>query len=174
MSSNIFLIGRDRALTELSRSPYDSEELLQALIADHPAILGAATGSDGGLLLVRREYAVPDAQDGYGRWSLEHLFLDRNAVPILVEVKRATDTRARREVVAQMLDYSANAVAYWPIDGLVEAYRVTLRRKGPHPMRAWPSSSARLSQRHFGGPSKRTFEAVGSEWCSWRTRLGRS
>ena len=119
MSPNIFLIDRDRALTELSRSPYNSEELLQALIADHPTILGAATGSDGGLLLVKRECAVPDAENGYGRWSLDHLFLDRNGVPILVEVKRATDTRARREVVAQMLDYAANGVAYWPIDGLV-------------------------------------------------------
>jgi hypothetical protein len=33
-----------------------------------------------------------------------------------VEVKRATDTRIRREVVGQMLDYAANSQRYWPID----------------------------------------------------------
>ena len=34
-------------------------------------------------------------------------------MPVLVEVKRAVDTRLRREVVGQMLDYAANGVAYW-------------------------------------------------------------
>jgi hypothetical protein len=37
-------------------------------------------------------------------------------VPTLVEVKRSTDTRIRREVVGQMLDYAANAILYWPIE----------------------------------------------------------
>jgi hypothetical protein len=31
-----------------------------------------------------------------------------------VEVKRSDDTRIRREVVGQMLDYAANGVVYWP------------------------------------------------------------
>ena len=39
--------------------------------------------------------------------SLDHLFLDHDAVPTLVEVKRSNATRSRREVVAQMLDYAA-------------------------------------------------------------------
>jgi hypothetical protein len=65
---------------------------------------------------------VPDAEGLVGRWSLDHLFLDREGVPVLVEVKRATDTRARREVVAQMLDYAANGVAYWPVEHLMDAY----------------------------------------------------
>jgi hypothetical protein len=34
----------------------------------------------------------------------------------LIEVKRSEDTRIRREVAGQMLDYAANAVTYWPID----------------------------------------------------------
>jgi hypothetical protein len=56
---------------------------------------------------------VPAEADGSGRWSLDHLFLDQDGVPTLVEIKRASDTRLRREVVAQMLDYAANAVNYW-------------------------------------------------------------
>ena len=39
-----------------------------------------------------------------------------DANPTLVEVKRSSDTRERREVVGQMLDYAANAVVYWPIE----------------------------------------------------------
>ncbi len=35
--------------------------------------------------------------------------VDKEGVPILVEVKRSTDTRIRREVVAQMLDYACRA-----------------------------------------------------------------
>ena len=46
------------------------------------------------------------------------MFLDQDAIPTIVEVKRSTDTRIRREVVGQMLDYAANAVVYWPVDRL--------------------------------------------------------
>ena len=60
--------------------------------------------------------AVPSEEGGGGRWSLDHLFLDQDAIPTLVEVKRSTDSRIRREVVGQMLDYAANAVAYWPVE----------------------------------------------------------
>jgi hypothetical protein len=40
------------------------------------------------------------------------VFLDQDAVPTLVEVKRSSDARIRREVVGQMLDYAANGVRY--------------------------------------------------------------
>lgn len=41
------------------------------------------------------------------------MFLDQDAVPTLVEVKRSENTQIRREVVGQMLDYAANAVVHW-------------------------------------------------------------
>ena len=53
-----------------------------------------------------------------GGWSLDHLFIDQEGIPTLVEVKRSSDTRIRREVVGQMLDYAANAVVYWPVEDL--------------------------------------------------------
>ena len=46
-------------------------------------------------------------------------------MPVLVEVKQASDTRARREVVAQMLDYAANGIAYWSIEQIVAAFHQT-------------------------------------------------
>lgn len=67
-----------------------------------------------------REAGVPGTDDGSNRWSVDHVFLDQDGVPTLVEVKRGSDTRIRREVVGQMLDYAANAVAYWRA-GVVQA-----------------------------------------------------
>ena len=52
---------------------------------------------------------------------------------MLVEVKRSSDTRTRREVVAQMLEYAANGVAYWPIDRVIQAYRDTTQNSGQDP-----------------------------------------
>ena len=39
-------------------------------------------------------------------------------MPTFIEVKRASDTRARREVVAQMLDYAANGSMFWTAEQL--------------------------------------------------------
>ena len=60
--------------------------------------------------MLSREAPLASEQDGAGRWSVDHLPLDQDAIPTIVEVKRSSDTRIRREVVGQMLDYAANAV----------------------------------------------------------------
>jgi hypothetical protein len=54
-------------------------------------------------------------------------------VPTLVEVKRQSDTRLRREVVGQMLDYAANAVVYWPVDQLRIEFEAACAKKGVDP-----------------------------------------
>jgi hypothetical protein len=53
---------------------------------------------------------------------VDHLFLDQDGVPTIVEVKRCSDSRIRREVVGQMLDYAANAVVYWPVEDIRARY----------------------------------------------------
>ncbi|THB68926.1 MAG: hypothetical protein D6E12_05660 [Desulfovibrio sp.] len=63
-------------------------------------------------LLVKHEMPVKDPESGSERWSLDLFFLDQDAVPTFVECKRFKDTRARREVVAQMIDYAANSHVY--------------------------------------------------------------
>jgi hypothetical protein len=93
----------------MNETPFDAESVLQALIAQHPEMLTDEDAGQGRLLLVRREATVMDQEDGGGRWSLDRLYVDTDGVPTLVEVKRSSDTRGRREVVAQMLDYAANA-----------------------------------------------------------------
>src|SRR5215467_1408492 len=104
----------------MDESRYDSEAVLQELLAKYPDLLaGDAVGDEPRRwLLVDREAGLPTEEDGGGRWAVDHLFLDQDAIPTLVEVKRSSDTRIRREVVGQILDYAANAVLYWPIETL--------------------------------------------------------
>jgi hypothetical protein len=102
-------------LVEMVEEPYEAEALLQELLERHPALL---TGDDspvagGEWLLVRREASVVLGTEGGPRGWLDHLFVDGEGIPTLVEVKRSSDSRVRREVVGQMLDYAANAAAGW-------------------------------------------------------------
>lgn len=116
----IYLISDDETLVPLRERPYDSEDLLQELLATYPDLLAGdqMSTTPRRWILIRREYKVPDDEAASGRWSLDHLFVDQDGIPTLVEVKRSSDTRLRRKVVAQMLDYAANGVAYWPIEEL--------------------------------------------------------
>lgn len=121
MNDNVFLQTPD-ALIPLSRSTYENESVLQEILARYPEVLAGpkTVGESDRLLLIDREIPVPDSEGGGAVFSLDHLFVDSAGVPILVEVKRSTDTRIRREVVGQMLDYAANAIAFWP-DSFIEA-----------------------------------------------------
>jgi len=136
MSGGIFLIKDDETLIEMTEKEYDSEELLQELLAKYPNLL-AGDQIDSEFprrwLLVSREINVPDAEDGYGRFSLDHLFLDQDAIPTLVEVKRSSDTRIRREVVGQMMDYAANAVVYWPVETIRVKFEQNCEKSGLSP-----------------------------------------
>lgn len=84
-------------------------------------------------VLVKREAGVADREEGSGRWSLDHLFIDAEGIPTFVEVKRSSDTRARREVVAQMLDYAANGIAYWNVERLRTWFEAACDEDGDDP-----------------------------------------
>ena len=121
MSGGIYLVRSDGQLVEMTEQDYVSEDRLQELLAKYPNLLaGDQIDNDEPRrwLLISREVALASEEDGAGRWLVDHLFLDQDAIPTIVEVKRSADTRIRREVVGQMLDYAANAVVYWSVEGL--------------------------------------------------------
>ena len=121
MSGGIYLVWSDGQLVEMTEQDYVSEDRLQELLAKYPNLLaGDQIDNDEPRrwLLISREVVLASEEDGAGRWSVDHLFLDQDAIPTIVEVKRSADTRIRREVVGQMLDYAANAVVYWPVEDL--------------------------------------------------------
>lgn len=118
-TESIFLLGSDSKIEQVPYHAYSSEGVLQDLIARYPNLLaGEQIDPDDPprWLLVSREAGVPDSDSASDRWSADHLLLDHRGVPTLVEVKRSSDTRIRREVVGQMLEYAANATRYWPTD----------------------------------------------------------
>jgi hypothetical protein len=124
-TGKIFLIDEHgEPVKEMAERPYESEEILQRLLEGTPDLLpGEQMNPDAprNWLLVKRELGVPDGEDKSDRWSVDHLFLDQDGTPTFIECKRASNSRARREVVAQMLDYAANGLVYWSMDALRQA-----------------------------------------------------
>jgi hypothetical protein len=82
---------------------YQAEAVLERLLAESPALLAGDESGTQRLLLVGRT----DDQVGP-----DYMFVDQEGIPTLVEVTRSADPEASRELVGQMIDYAANAVAY--------------------------------------------------------------
>jgi hypothetical protein len=94
----------------------DEDKELQALLEQNYGLLpGDQIDPEAPCrwMLVKREMPVPDTATGADRWSIDFFFVDQNATPTFVECKRYRDTRSRREVVGQMLEYVANGQHYW-------------------------------------------------------------
>ena len=136
MSNKIFLINNEGNLSELIESYYDSEDLLQSLLSNYPALLAGGQIDEikpRKWILVSREFGIPDKENSGNRWSLDHLFIDQEGIPTLVEVKRSKDTRIRREVIGQILDYASNAISYWSITTIISKFESTCEEKGLNP-----------------------------------------
>lgn len=123
--STIFHINENNQAVQLREQRYENEDDFQELIGRYPDILAGEQINPEiprKWILISREMGVPGHEGGNDQWFLDHLFIDQDSVPTFVEVKRSTDTRIRREVVAQMLNYAANASAYWPATRLRQAF----------------------------------------------------
>jgi hypothetical protein len=136
MRGAIFLVAGQGKLVKMDEQEYSLEEHLQALLADYPDLLAGDqinSAQPRRWLLVAREAGVPADEASSLQWRLDHLFLDQDAVPTLVEVKRSSNTEIRRQVVGQMLDYAANAAEYWPPDALPAKFAETCRARAIDP-----------------------------------------
>ena len=86
MSGTIYLIQPDNQLIPLAEQPYDSEALLQSLLAQHPSLLAGEQMTDESprrWLLLSRETPV-SSEDGAASWYVDHLYVDQDAIPTLV------------------------------------------------------------------------------------------
>lgn len=125
-NAKIFLVGKEKGerLIPMVETTYPKEEIVQELLAQYWDLLpGDQIDPDSPRrwLLVSREVGVPGGKDEGGHWSLDHLFLDQDGIPTFVECKLAANPEVRRTVVAQMLEYAANGIAYWEMEKLIEA-----------------------------------------------------
>lgn len=133
---NIFVVESGGRLQRLCESPFDSEDDFQDLIARYPDLIPGGEidpGTPRRWLFLTREAPIADRDNGGARWAMDHLFVDQEAIPTFVEVKRRGDARLRREVVGQMLDYAANAVAYWSQGVLWSAFEESARARSIEP-----------------------------------------
>ena len=151
-------------LVEMVEQPYEAEDVLQRLLADYPGLLAGDLDEEPRRrwLLVQREIGIAGEEDGSDRWSLDHLFLDRDGVPTLVEVKRSSDTRLRREVVGQLLDYAANASAFWGLEKIrlrLKPGMVTRPKRPPASRHTWGTKRIRSG---FGARSGSISRLAGS------------
>ena len=136
MTGKIYLLDEDSSLRAMDETPYEAETLLQSLLSDHPDLLAGdqlLPSSPRRWLLISREIAVPDDVGGGGRWALDHLFIDQEGIPTLVEVKRSTNSQIRREVVGQMLDYAANGTVHWSLEQIKVAFEKRCEVQGLDP-----------------------------------------
>jgi len=127
---------KDGSLTPMKPSLFALEEEFQRLLEDYPELLAGELidpEEPRRWLLVTREIGIPTETDGPGWWSADHLFLDQDGIPTIVEVKRQTDTRIRREVVGQMLDYAANAVVHLKIEVIRGKFEENCQRNKVEP-----------------------------------------
>ena len=136
MTGHIFSIQNDGTLVEMNEAPFASEDIFQELLERYPNLLAGDqidSSDPRRWLLIGREIGIPSEEQGGDRWSLDHLFLDQDAIPTLVEVKRSSDSRIRREVVGQMLDYAANAVVHWPVERIRSQFERQCETAGVDP-----------------------------------------
>ena len=124
MNGKIFLLENGNELIKMEEREYSSELILQDLIADYPDLLAGDQMDEENprkWLLVKKEQELYSEEEGSNVVYLDHLFLDQDGVPTLVEVKRSSDTRIKREVVGQMLDYASNAVVYLQVEEMMSS-----------------------------------------------------
>lgn len=136
MSDGVFVLRDDGTLVEMSEQAYASEAKLQALLAQYPNLLAGEqidSARPRRWLLVSREAGLPQEEGGSSWFAVDHLLVDQDAIPTLVEVKQSTNSEIRRSVVGQLLGYAANAVAHGPIEGLHGQYLARCEQEGLDP-----------------------------------------
>jgi len=118
MNGKIYLIDENEQIHgTMSEIPYKDELQLQRALELQPELIpGDQIDPENPRrwILIDKEAGIPDLAGSGDRWFLDHLLVDQDAIPTLVECKNSGNSELRRKVVAQMLDYAANIRAHWP------------------------------------------------------------
>ena len=95
MSERIYIRVKDGGLEPLEEGRFSTEDELQELIAQYPELLDGEQirpGDPRRWILITREKGIADTPGSAPRWALDHLIIDQDAVPTLVEVKRGSNS----------------------------------------------------------------------------------
>ncbi len=136
MAERIYTRGEQGGLEPLEEEPFSTEDELQSLIAQHPELLDGEQirpGDPRRWLLITREKGIAETPDSGARWAVDHLIVDQDAVPTLVEVKRGLNPEIRRTIVGQVLEYAAHAAGTWTADELRRTFEESASADGHDP-----------------------------------------
>ena len=139
MSERIYTRDEQGRLEPLEEASFSSEDDLQALLAEHPELLDGEQmrpGDPRRWILIKREKGIAEAVDTGDRWALDHLLIDQDATPTLVEVKRGSNSEVRRKVVGQMLEYAAHATGgagSWAVDDIRRDFEDSAKAQDRNP-----------------------------------------
>jgi hypothetical protein len=106
------ILGSQGSAEAIQRVPFSSEAELQRLLADNPSLLQDEAESP--LAFVKSEVNL--GSSGY----LDLLLINKDGLPVAVEVKLQRNAESRREVVAQAIDY-ITSLTHMTVDELDEA-----------------------------------------------------
>jgi hypothetical protein len=132
--SGVFLLQSADSLMAMEPAQFAKEDDFQRLVSRFPELLVGDQidpQSPRRWVLVRREQPISTGEIGASQRSIDQVFLDQDGIPTLVEIKRQSDSRIRREVVGQMLDYAANCATYWSVETLQSGLERTCRETDP-------------------------------------------
>ena len=133
MPERIYTSANDGALEALEETPFSSEDDLQALIAEHPELLDGEQIRPGDArrwILITREKSIAETSGGAAKWAVDHLIIDQDAVPTLVEIKRGSSSEIRRTIMGQLLEYAAHASENWTAEELRDAFERQVGEQG--------------------------------------------
>ena len=143
MTEQIYHLNSQGHLDPMAEEPFALEDTLQKLVADHPKLLSGEQINPNDprrWILISREQGIADTEDGGYRWALDHLLIDQDAIPTLVETKRSDNSQIRRTIVGQMLDYAAFARHTWKIQDIRRDFEESESTAG----RNWEDTLAEL------------------------------
>ena len=135
-AESIYHLDEQGQIEPMTEEPFDLEDTLQKLVADHPELLSGEQMDPADprrWILINREHGIPDTAGGGSRWAVDHLLIDQDAVPTLVEVKRSSNSEIRRTIVGQMLDYAAHARHTWDVRDIRQAFEESRTGSGQNP-----------------------------------------
>ena len=131
---HVYVINEDgrTAIMETVICKDEDKELQRLICANFDLLPGDQIDPDAPCrwMLIKREMPVPDPYTGADRWNIDFFFVDQKATPTFVECKRFSDTRSRREVVGQVLEYAANGQYYWSSDCIRAHAEQSAKEKG--------------------------------------------
>ena len=136
MAERIYTKDDDGRLEPLEEEPFSTEEELQSLIAEYPELLDGEQirpGDPRRWLLISREKGISETSLSGARWAVDHLIVDQDAVPTLVEVKRGSNPEIRRTIVGQLLEYAAHAARTWTANELRLTFQESVSAQGRDP-----------------------------------------